>query len=221
VSGRGWKEVAIGLGAYGAYLLVRQAVWTPAGRARAAANAVRIDAAEQRWGVAAERPVQQFVLRAPRLVDVLNASYAAANVALSVGWLGILHRRGDDGFLTERRAAVIAFVGALPVFALLPTAPPRTLPGFVDTMAERGLDLDHPLLTRLYNPIAALPSHHVAFATVTGLGLARRARSPWARAAWRAYPVGVALVVIGTANHFVTDVVAGAALGLVARGVAR
>jgi len=218
---RGWREVAIGVGAYGAYLLVRQVVWTPEGRARAAANATRVDATEQRWRIAIERSVQRFVLRAPRLIDLLNASYAAANVALSVGWLVLLHHRDDGDFLTERRAALIAFAGALPVFALAPVAPPRTLPGFVDTMAERGLDLDHPLLTRLYNPIAAMPSHHVAFATVTGLGLARRSRSRWIRAGCRAYPAGVALVVVATANHFVSDVAAGAVLGLVARKVAR
>ena len=35
-----------------------------------------------------------------------------------------------------------------------------------------GLDLEHPLLVRFYNPVAAMPSLHVAFAVVTGAEIA-------------------------------------------------
>jgi membrane-associated phospholipid phosphatase len=72
----------------------------------------------------------------------------------------------------------------------------------------------------LYNPIAAMPSHHVAFAVVTGEGLAMRARTRLGRV-WRGYPPLVALVVLGTGNHFVVDVAAGAALGALARRLSR
>jgi hypothetical protein len=184
-------------------------------------NAERVVAFEQRLGVAVEPRVQRAALRVPRLVDVLNAGYAAGNVALSVGWLLRLYHRRDPAFRLERTAALVAFGVALPFFALFPTAPPRTLDGFVDTMAERGLSLDHPLLVRFYNPIAAMPSHHVAFAVVTGVGLASRAPSGLRRMAWRGYPVGVALVVIATGNHFVADVAGGAVLGALARKVAQ
>lgn len=214
------REVAIGLGAYGAYLVVRAAVWNDAGRARAARNARRIADVERAAHVDIEAAVQRAMLRRPGLVHALNAGYAAGNVALSVGWLLRLYRRGDPGFVTERRAALIAFGGALPWFALFPTAPPRTLEGFVDTLGGNGTGLDHPALVRLYNPIAAMPSHHVAFAMVTGLGLARRATNGASRTGWRCYPGAVAVVVIATANHFVADVVAGAALGLAARRLA-
>jgi hypothetical protein len=219
VNGR--REAAYGLGAYAAYLVVRRLVWTDAGRARARRNAIRVLALEGRVHVDVEQRVQRRALRARRLVDVLNAGYAAGNVALSVGWLLALHHRGDESFRAERRAALAAFLGALPFFAVFPTAPPRTLDGFVDTLASRGWNLDDHRLVRLYNPIAAMPSHHVAFATVTGFGLAHRSRSPWRRRAWRAYPVAVATVVVATGNHFVADVVAGAALGAVARRLAR
>lgn len=217
----GRREVAYGLGAYAAYLAVRRSVWTESGRRRAVQNARRILDAETRLGVGIERRVQQLALRTPRVVDVLNASYAAGNVALSVGWLLVLHHRGADHFRRERRAALVAFLGALPIFAFAPTAPPRKLDGFVDAMASRGWHLDDPRLVRFYNPIAAMPSHHVAFATVTGLGLAARSGRQWRRLAWGSYPVAVSAVVIATGNHFVGDVVAGAALGLVARRVAR
>ena len=86
-------------------------------------------------------------------------------------------------------------------------------------MAAGGIDIEHPHLVRFYNPVAAMPSHHVAFAVVSGAGIAMRARSPLARAAWRAYPALVAVVVIATGNHYVLDVPAGAALGAAARAL--
>jgi hypothetical protein len=211
----------VGLAAYAAYLLVRRRVWTDEGRDRAQRNAAKLFDLEQRAHLACEPTVQRWALRRPRLVDALNAAYAVANVGLTVGWLMRLHRARDGGFARERTAALAAFAGALPFFALAPVAPPRTLDGFVDTMARGGLNLDHPLVRRFYNPIAAMPSLHLAFAVVTGGGLAARARSPWARAGWSAYPAGVAAVVVATGNHLVVDVAAGATLGAVARAVTR
>ena len=219
MSGR--KEVAIGVGAYAAYLLVRRAVWNERGRERAAANARRVIDVERALGIDVEVDIQRAVLRVPGLVHGLNAGYAAGNVALSVGWLLRLYFRGDPAFVAERRALVVAFGAALPFFALFPTAPPRTLDGFVDTLGGDGAGLDHPQLVRLYNPIAAMPSHHVAFAVVTGMGLARRARTRGSRAGWSAYPGAVAVVVIATANHFVADVIGGAVVGAVARRIVR
>lgn len=217
----GRREAALALAVYGAYLGVRAVVWNDRGRKRALENAARVVEAEQRLGMAVEGRVQELAMRWPRLVDVLNAGYAAGNVSFSVGWLLKLHHRIDPDFPRERTAAMVAFVGALPFFALFPTAPPRMLEGFVDTMATRGLNLDHHHLVRFYNPIAAMPSHHVAFAVVTGFGLSRRARTPLGRMLARAYPALVATTVVATGNHFTADVVAGAGLGVVARRVAR
>jgi PAP2 superfamily len=217
----GQREIAIGLGSYAAYLIVRRMVWNERGRRRAAANARRVVAFEQAVGIAVEPAVQRVALRFPYVVRVLNVGYAAGNVALSVGWLMLLYRRHDPSFVRERRAAVISFAGALPFFAALPTAPPRTLDGFVDTLAGTKLALDHPLLVRFYNPIAAMPSHHVAFAWVTGCGLAVRATRRRGKLVWYAYPGLVALTVIATANHFVADVASGAALGALSRRLTR
>lgn len=220
-SPNGVIEVLVGLSCYAAYLAVRRHVWNDRGRERARTNAARVLEFERRVGVAIEPPVQQAALRVPGITAFLNGSYAAGNVALSVGWLMLLFGRRDPAFARERSAAVVAFAGALPVFALLPTAPPRVLDGFVDTFGGPGRGLDDPRLVRFYNPIAALPSHHLAFATVTGLGLAARRRSKVGRLSWRAYPAAVAVVVVATANHFVVDVLAGAALGLLARRITR
>ena len=105
------------------------------------------------------------------------------NVGLSVGWLARLFFRRRPEFHRLRRAAVLTTLGAQPVFLLFPTAPPRTLDHFVDTIAEvSGFDLDSGLVAKLYDPIAAMPSIHVAYAVVTATGIAETSRSPLARA---------------------------------------
>lgn len=218
VAGR--REAALGLGCYAAYVLVRQAVLTTRGRERASRNARRVLAAERRLRLDLEPRLQARALRAPRALHVVNVAYGALNVSLSVGWLLRLYRRRDPAYRRERRAATLAFAGALPVFLAFPTAPPRTLDGFVDTLARSGVDLEHPLLVRFYNPVAAMPSHHTAFAVVTGAGLAARSAGLH-RAGWAAYPPLVGLVVVATGNHFVLDVAAGAALGVLARRLTR
>lgn len=218
----GRREVAIGLGMYAAYLLVRAAVVSDGGRAQARRNAERIVAAERRLRIHFEPELQQVLLPQRRLIAVLNVAYAVANVGLTVGWLMRLFFRRRPEFHRLRRAAVLTTLGAQPVFLLFPTAPPRTLDHLVDTIAEvSGFDLDSGLIAKLYDPIAAMPSIHVAYAVVTAAGLAETSRSPVVRRVAPVYPPLVALTVLATANHYVLDVVAGAVLGFAGLRLAR
>jgi hypothetical protein len=215
--GRLAREAAIGISVYGVYLLVRRRVLASRGRERGLEAAERLRAAEERLGLDCEQAVQRVALRMPRLLDGLNVGYAVFNVGLTVGWLVLLYRSRDPAYGRLRRACVLAHLGAQPVFLLAPVSPPRTLPRFVDTLAEgSGLDLEHPLLVRFYNPVAAMPSLHLAFAMVTASAAAERASFRPARSLARTYPPVVAVVVIATGNHFVLDCVAGAALGAAA-----
>jgi hypothetical protein len=215
------REVVLVLGVYGLYLLVSRLVLRRRGRERAAVNAARIVAIEERLGVHVEPAVQRALLRHPRLVHGLNVGYGLFNFTLTLGWLVVLFRRHDPSYHRFRRACVLAHVGAQPVFLLLPTAPPRVLDGFVDTLSEiSGLDLEHPSLVRLFNPVAAMPSLHVAFAVVTGAEIANRSDSTIVKTVARAYPPLVTAVVAGTGNHYVLDAVGGAVLGVAARRLA-
>ena len=212
------REVTLGVGVYALYLIVARRVLRRDGRARARRNAERIVALEERLRIDVEPAVQRALLRYPRLVHGLNLGYGLYNVTLTVGWLVVLYRRRDERFHRFRRACLLTHLGAQPAFLLFPTAPPRVLDGFVDTLSEvSGLDLEHPLLLRFYNPVAAMPSLHIAFAVVTGAEIAERSGSAVVRTAARAYPPLVATVVAGTGNHYVLDAVAGAALGAAAR----
>jgi hypothetical protein len=215
------REVGLVVAVYGIYLAVGKLALRRGGRARALRNAQRIVSLEERLGLGAEPALQQVLLRRPRLVHGLNAGYALFNVTLTLGWLALLYRRRDPRYHRVRRACLFAHLGAQPVFFLLPTAPPRALDGFVDTLAEvSGVDLEHPFLVRFYNPIAAMPSLHVAFAVLTAGEIAGRTRSRVLGTAARAYAPAVSVVVAGTGNHYVLDALVGAAFGAGARRLA-
>lgn len=104
-------------------------------------------------------------------------------------------------------------------FTLAPTAPPRLLAGghgFVDTMAQYssygwwGGDASAPRgLGGLTNQYAAMPSLHVGWSLWCGIVLWRYGRTRFVRALGIAYPLGTTLVVMGTANHYFLDALAG------------
>ncbi len=184
------------------------------GRSSCAATAVRGLVAMPRGsspcrrvsGSTSSQPCSAAVLRFPRAVHVLNLGYASFNVTMTVGWLLVLFGRRDPAYHGLRRACQGAFVAAQPVFLLFPTAPPRALEGFVHTMSEvSGFDLEHRVLVRLYNPVAAMPSMHVAFAVLTGAAIAERTESRVVKTAAYAYPPFVSLVVAATGNHYVLE----------------
>src|SRR4029079_15047587 len=207
----GRREAAIGLRGYGAYLAVRHLVVSDKGRRKATRNAERIVAFERRLGIHVEPELQALLLPRRRVVAVLHVAYVKLNGGLTVGWLMRLYGRRDPEFHRLRRAAALATLGAQPVFLLFPTAPPRTLDHFVDTIADvSGFDLDKGLIARLYDPIAAMPSLHITYAVVTAAGIAQTSRSPFARALAPVYPPAVAFVVFATADPYVIDAVGAA-----------
>jgi hypothetical protein len=213
----GRREIALGLGVYAAYLLARRLVDDGEGRKAAARNAERLVEIERRLGLDVEPALQRALVRHRRLCHALNAGYVTLNVLLTVGLPIALFRRGHPRFPWLRRSVALSVLGASPVFVAFPCDPPRTLDGFHDTIKEiSGVDLDSGLVARLYNPIAAFPSIHMAFAVVTAAGVREVCGSPALRAAALAYPPAVAFTIFATANHYVLDALAGTALGLVA-----
>lgn len=217
------REAAIGLGLYAVYLLVRRAALAGDGRERADRNAQRIVELEERLGIHVEPRLQQLILPRRRLIAALNVGYATLNVGATVVWLARLYRRRDPAYRHFRRAAVLAVLGAQPIFLFFPVAPPRKLGHLVDTMADvSGFDLDSGLIEKLYHPLAAMPSIHVTIAVVTAAGIRATSPRPMARGLARLYPPAVATVVFLTANHYVVDAVAGGVLGRAAlRGARR
>ena len=218
----GRREVAIGLAVYAVYLLASRRKRREAGRLQAARNAERVVALERRLGIHVEPKLQELLLPHRRLLGVLNVAYVVSNAALTVGWLMRLYGRRHPEFHRFRRAAVVTTLACQPIFYFFPCAPPRSLDHFVDTIADvSGIDLDSGAVAQFYDPLAAMPSIHVAYAIVTAAGIAAASESPALRALAPAYPPLVAGVVFVTANHYVLDAVAGAAVAGVALRLSR
>ncbi len=63
---------------------------------------------------------------------------------------------------------------------------------------------------RVFNPYAAVPSMHVAFALMIAWPLARLARRRVLGLLWLLYPLLITFVIVVTANHFIVDAFLGA-----------
>jgi hypothetical protein len=121
-----------------------------------------------------------------------------------------------------RNALVIGSAIGLVGFTLIPMAPPRMLPGYVDTLASTaqhgwwGSDASAPRgLGAMTNQLAAMPSLHVGWALWCAWVVVTLTQRRWVRIAAIAYPIGTTLVVVGTANHYVLDALAGVVVILI------
>ncbi|MCU1344258.1 MAG: hypothetical protein JWL70_524, partial [Acidimicrobiia bacterium] len=100
------------------------------------------------------------------------------------------------------------------VFWLYPVAPPRMLPGFVDTVAvTNAIGSWHSGdLAQAANEFAAMPSLHVAWACWCFVAIRRSwPGRRWATVAAVAHLLLTVVCVVVTANHYVLDAVAGLA----------
>jgi hypothetical protein len=172
--------------------------------------------AERQLGLFFEPGLQHWVANhAGWVMDVSSWCYVNAHL-IGTGafflWL-FFTRREVFGFV--RNMFMIAMGIALVGYLAYPTAPPRYLPewGFSDTVSNLVGSHAANSAGMLYNPYAAIPSMHVAFALMIGIPGARLTRQRWLRPLWYSYPVLVTFVVMVTANHFWVDAVLG---GLVA-----
>jgi membrane-associated phospholipid phosphatase len=149
--------------------------------------------------------------------------YAAAHYLVTLWVLIWLFRKGPAVYAPARWALVVASLIALACYLLLPTAPPRLTGGFTDVLdlhADQGwwgADASAPKgLGNLTNELAAFPSLHAGWALWVAMVVRRTTRSYWARGLAWVHALVTALVVIGTGNHWILDVVVGWALVIVA-----
>jgi hypothetical protein len=167
-----------------------------------------------------ERALNQGLLHAPVLAVLASYFYATLHFIVTPAVLIWLYRRHPRDYGRARSSLAVATVMGLVIFWLVPTTPPRLLPGggFHDTMAGVaswgwwGGDGSAPRgLGSLTNQLAAMPSLHVGWALWCGYWIARHAGRRYVRWLGIAYPILTGLVVMATANHYLLDVVAGAA----------
>ncbi len=210
------RQLALFGAVYYLYNLVRGMV--DGDVASAFQNARTLVDAERSLGLFFEPGLQAWALGHTWIVDGASWVYVHSHFIVTTAFLVWLYLRRTTAFCYVRNMLMIAMGVALLGYTLFPTAPPRFLPewGFTDTVvnlvgeeAARGAAL-------LYNPFAAVPSMHVAFALMIGVSAALLARSRPAKAAWALYPALVIFAVVVTGNHFWLDAVFGAAVAAVA-----
>jgi hypothetical protein len=183
---------------------------------------------EQRIHLDPEHWINNLI--SPHVVLAVPADYIYATLHYIVTPVVLiwLWRRHADAYGHARTVLMATTVVGLVCFSLLPVAPPRLLPGFIDTMARyshygwwstaasapRGFGHDT-------NQYAAMPSLHVGWAVWSGWQLLKHGRHRVTRWLGVAYPIVLSFVVIATANHYFLDVVAGVAAVLVGALVAK
>ncbi|MEV4441426.1 phosphatase PAP2 family protein [Streptomyces sp. NPDC049577] len=215
---RWWTELPLIAVVYGLYsagrLLVRGDVQS------AVDHGLAILDLEKTFRLNLEHPLNRLLTDHPALGIPADFAYASLHYLLTPALLIWLFRSRPEHYRRLRTWLMISTLIGLIGFTLLPTCPPRLLDagyGFVDTMAQYGSygwwggDASAPRgLGGLTNQYAAMPSLHVGWALWCGAVLWRHGRSVWTKIAGVAYPLAITLVVMGTANHYLLDAVAGA-----------
>ena len=160
----------------------------------------------ENWlGLPSEATVQQQALRIHALADIANVFYASVHFPLTaIVLLWLMIRRPAE--YAKARWALASLTGlALIGHMFFPLAPPRMMPGWVDTGVLLGQSVYGPTTdSGVANQFAAMPSLHVGWAFMVAVFLIRATHSRW-RWLWIAHPLLTFTVVVVTANHYWLD----------------
>jgi hypothetical protein len=215
-----WRTLLVAfVVAYGTYAAAR---WLGFGAEAAHRNADAVVDLEQALALDVEGPVQR-AFDAPAVIWVLNHVYMAAQFLVVPAALLLVRRASVGAFRRLRDVLLLTWVLATPINALFPVAPPRMAGiGVADTITDSGSSaLTSGLSTALYNPLAAVPSLHVAFAFAVGIAVVATSRSRVLRTVGALWGPLVTLTVVATGNHYVFDALAGVALTALAFALLR
>lgn len=212
-------EAAIVLGFFVAYEAARGVV---AGtRQTALDRAHDIVSLERTLHLFTEPRVQELARNVPGLLGTLSIAYLTLHLMATAALLLWLHRRHPMAFPMVRTTSIVASGLSLIGFLVFPTAPPRVAgTGLADTVSQGAVDLNHGLVSSLYNPYAAVPSMHAGYALIVGAAVVRYGRSTAMRVGGALYPPFVLLVIVATGNHFFFDAAVGVVVAAVSAGLA-
>ena len=187
------------------------------GPAGAYSRARWIERFDRRLPLPSERTLQQFFLGHRLVIGFFDYYYAAMHFTTMLLFLIWLFWRHREKYRQVRQVMAWTTLGCL-IVQLLPVAPPRMLPGIVDTarlyhesVYSHGLPIDQ---------LSSMPSVHVAWAVLVGYYIWRISPSRW-RFIGPVHSVLMIVVVVATGNHWWLDgIVAVAILSLSAWSVA-
>lgn len=176
-------------------------------------NADRLIAFQEWLGLPSEAILQSPLLDYEWLLRSANVYYFAAHfpsMLLFLVW-GLFVKR--EAMPRIRWALIGSTAVGLVIHLAFPLAPPRmlNLAGFVDTARLFGPDPYALGIAKAANEFAAMPSMHVGWALLVAVAVISLSTSRW-RWLVMLHPIVTTLVVVVTANHYWTDIIAGAVL---------
>ncbi|MFJ5263653.1 phosphatase PAP2 family protein [Streptomyces sp. NPDC088387] len=217
---RWWTELPLILLVYGCYSAGR--LLARGDEATAVSHGLTILRIEKFLHLNAEHPLNRLFTREAWIGVPADFWYASLHYLVTPAILVWLFRSRTVRYRAARAWLMTSTFIGLIGFTLIPTCPPRLLSpgyGFVDTMAQYSSygwwagEASAPRgLGGITNQYAALPSLHVGWALWCGVILWRFGGRRWTKVAAVTYPLVTTVVVMGTANHYFLDAVAGAAV---------
>lgn len=185
--------------------------------APARGRALDIRGFEQDWRFAIEGWLNEKFVSIDWLGVFGSYWYATTHYVVTIIALIWLYRRSATEYVTARRALVLATLGGLMFYLLAPTAPPRLIDGlYVDVLRMHadagwwGADASAPRgFGSWTNELAAFPSLHAGWALWVALVLIRAGVPRIWRLLGLAYALTMAIVIVGTGNHWILDVLVG------------
>lgn len=174
---------------------------------------------ERALGLFFEPSLHQWTAAHPPLLLAGQVGYVVAHVPVLLAvlvWVWVARpaafRLVRDAFVATQAIAVLGYL-------LVPTAPPRMIPGLgYDDVASLGT---HGIERVLMSPYAAMPSGHAAFALLVAGTVFTLARPWWVRVLALLYPLGVLVEITATGNHIWLDALGGAVTAVAGFAIAK
>jgi membrane-associated phospholipid phosphatase len=213
-----WIELAIVAWLFWLYDVINNLA--PIRHALAVANARSLLGFERTLGLDPELTLNRWLAGHATLASFASYYYFFAHALVTFAVLVWLWWWRPNRYVALRTALVIINLLAFVVFWRYPLAPPRSFPalGYIDVIAgSHALVSWHSgVLVRDADQFAAMPSLHVAWALWSATAVWQCTRRVAIRALAALYPVLTSFVVLATGNHYLLDVLAGAATAALA-----
>jgi len=199
------------------YFFIRGGLPEPV--AEAVARSTKIIHVEQALGIFVERQWQEPVLKSHLLMQIANGIYVWGHFPVIIAAAVWLYWKNRERYGFYRTGLVLSGFLGLWGYAFFPAAPPRLMPsewGFVDTVAIIAKESYEMQPAPFLNHYAAVPSLHFGWAMLAGMAIWENSKNPAFRAFAVLMPAVMFWSIVVTGNHFIFDMLVGAAVVLVA-----
>jgi membrane-associated phospholipid phosphatase len=208
-----WIELAIVAWLFWLYDVIND--FAPIRQALALRDATNLLSFERSAGLNPELTINHWLAAHAALGQIAAYYYFFAHALVTFGVLAWLWWKAPALYQRLRTSLVMVNLIAFVVFWRYPLAPPRSFPGlgYIDVIANSHalVSWHSGVLVHDADQFAAMPSLHVAWAIWCAVAVWRLTSRRVLRAAAIVYPLLTAFIVIATANHYLLDVLAGAA----------